>query len=173
MRRRSLIALASAFLISLIVGVSGAQALVRSDGGNQFGIAPLPSTTGTIASAPGVTIAPFKVRIQILPQSLKAMLRGGMTLRLSSNENASGIATLSIPRSAAKKAHIASGRAASVVIGRGTMSQIKSGTMKLHLGLSRATAAKLKRLGHVTMTVRLALVGSDGSHVAIVAAGRY
>jgi hypothetical protein len=141
---------------------------------------PPPPPTTTLPPPPKTTPPPppksskkFKVRIQILPQSLKAMLRGGMTLRLSSNENASGIATLSIPRSAAKKAHIASGRAASVVIGRGTMSQIKSGTMKLHLGLSRATAAKLKRLGHVTMTVRLALVGSDGSHVAIVAAGRY
>jgi hypothetical protein len=51
MRRRSLIVLASAFLISLIVGVSGAQALLLSDGGNQFGIAPLPGTTSTIAPA--------------------------------------------------------------------------------------------------------------------------
>jgi hypothetical protein len=132
-----------------------------------------PSGPAVKPPAPPKSSTHLKVHLQILPQSLKAMLRGGMTIRLSSNENASGIATLSIPRSAAKQAHIASGRAASVVIGRGTVSRIKTGTGKLHLGLSRATAAKLKRLGHVTMTVRLTLVGSDGSHVAIVAAGRY
>ena len=53
------------------------------------------------------------------------------------------------------------------------MTGIKSGKMRLNLGLSRATAAKLKRLGHVTLTVRLTLVGADGSRAAIVAAGRY
>jgi hypothetical protein len=115
----------------------------------------------------------FRVRMQIMPQSMRAMLRSGVAVSLSSNQAADGIATLSISRSAARRAHIASARGSSVVIGRGTVSGVKSGSMKLRFGLSRATAAKLKRLGHVTLTVRLSLVGADGSRAAIVAAGRY
>ena len=59
------------------------------------------------------------------------------------------------------------------MIGRGTVSRIKNGTVNLHLRLSRVTAAKLKHLGHVTLTLRLALVAAGGVHLTIDAAGRY
>ncbi len=78
------------------------------------------------------------------------MLRGGVAANLESNEAADGFTYVLIPRSAAKRAHIKAGRGPMVTIGRGTVSGIKQGAMKLHLRLSRAIAAKLAHLGHVT-----------------------
>lgn len=60
-----------------------------------------------------------------------------------------------------------------MVIARGTVSQIRTGTVALNLRLSPATAAKLRRLPHVTLTVRISLVAADHNHLTIVAAGRY
>jgi hypothetical protein len=80
---------------------------------------------------------------------------------------------VSITRATAKRVHIKVGRSRSVVIGRGTFSAVKQGTVVLHLHLSRATVSKLKRLKHATLTVRLALVGAGGAHLAVDAAGRY
>jgi hypothetical protein len=127
----------------------------------------------------GPTVAPthptsgLHVHLQLLPQSLGAMLRVGVAVQVSSNERADGIATLSISRSDAKRAHLRTGRGPSVDIGRGTVSGIQRGTVKLHLRLSRVMAAKLKRLGHVTVTIRLALVAAGRAHLAVVLAGRY
>jgi hypothetical protein len=53
------------------------------------------------------------------------------------------------------------------------VSAITGGTVQLHLVLSRAMSTKLKRLKHVTLTVRLALVAAAGDHLALDAAGRY
>ncbi len=111
--------------------------------------------------------------LQLLPQGLRAMLRRGLAARVTSNEQANGIVTLSISRGAARRAHIKAGRGSSVVIGRGTVSGIKAGSMNLHLRLTGEMATKLSRLAHVAMTVRLALVASGGDHLAIIAAGRY
>ena len=47
------------------------------------------------------------------------------------------------------------------------------GTATLHLHLSPAVARKLAHLGHVTMTIRLALVAAGNQRFAIDAAGRY
>jgi hypothetical protein len=115
-----------------------------------------PVTGSTTPSHP-----PLRVRLQLMPQSLRAMLRQGVATRVTSNEAADGIVTLSISQGAAKRAHISAGRGSSVVIGRGTVSGIKAGTVNLHLRLARDMAAKLKGIGHV------------GDHLAIVAAGRY
>jgi PKD repeat protein len=130
--------------------------------------------TGQSVSPPSTHPNPgLHVRLLLVPQSLRTVRRIGVAVRVSSNESADGTATLSISRAAAKRAHISAGRGASVAIGRGTVSGIKDGTVTLHLRLSRAIAAKLGRLGHVTLTVRLALVAAGGDHLTIVAAGRY
>jgi hypothetical protein len=120
-------------------------------------------------------VTPLQVRIQLMPQGLKMMLHTGVSIHVTSNQAANGIVTVSITRAAALRAHIHAGSGPSVVIGRGTVSKIKSGTVALQLRLSRTTAKKLARLTHVTVTVRLALIGagSGTNHVAIVAAGRY
>ena len=43
----------------------------------------------------------------------------------------------------------------------------------LHVHLPKATAAKLKRLGHVTLTFRLTLVAQGGHRITVDAAGHY
>jgi hypothetical protein len=126
-----------------------------------------------VTGGPGANKHGFKIHLLLMPQSFKAVLRHGLMARLSSNERAAGIATVSISRAAAKRAHIKLGRGPNVVIGIGTLSGVKNGTVSLHLRLSRTVAAKLKRLGRITFTVRLALVSADGDHLAIDAAGRY
>lgn len=60
-----------------------------------------------------------------------------------------------------------------MVIARGTVSGIKNGTVTLQLRLSRAMAAKLRRLGHGTVTVHLVLIAAGRDRLAIDAAGRY
>jgi hypothetical protein len=59
------------------------------------------------------------------------------------------------------------------VIGRGTVSKIHSGANHLRIRLSKTTATKLKRLGHVTLTIRLALVATGGHRITVDAAGHY
>ena len=131
---------------------------------------PPPSTP-----APGSTSGPrLNVHLQMLPQSLKSVLKKGIAVRVSSNKAANGIATVWITRAAAKRAHIKIGKkAAAVRIGLGTVSSITNGTVTLRLHLSRATAKKLAHLRRLTMTVRLQLVASGNQRVATVAAGQY
>jgi hypothetical protein len=129
---------------------------------------PVSSSTSSNSSQPGL-----HARIQLMPQSLQAVLREGVAMQVSSNEAAAGVATLSISSRAARRAHIRVGRGPTVTIARGTIAGIKAGTENLRLRLSRATAAKLARVGHTALTIRLALVAAGGDHLAIVAAGHY
>jgi chitodextrinase len=153
---------------------------VTDRGGNVSSLSQMivvPGAAGTSPSPPSPTSthpsSRLRVRVLLTPQGLRTVRRAGVVVRVSSNEPADGIATVSISRDAAKQAHISAGRGATVAIGRGTVSGIKDGTVTLHLRLSRATAAKLGRLGHVTLTIRLALVAAGGDHLTTVAAGRY
>ena len=128
---------------------------------------------GQPVSSSGGSKHGLHVRILLMPQSLRMILDHGVNLRVSSDGRANGIAYVSIPRSLAKRAHIKTGRKPSVVIGVGTLSGITDGTVSLHLTLSRSMVAKLRHLSHVTLSVRLSLVGAGGDHVAVDAAGRY
>jgi hypothetical protein len=114
----------------------------------------------------------LKAKLLLMPESRKAVLGSGISMRVSVNEAAAGFVTVSIWRSEARSAHIA-GRGSSVVIGRGTVSRLKDGTASLRLRMPHKVAAKLTHLRHVTLTVRLQLVGTAGDHLAIDAAGRY
>ena len=115
----------------------------------------------------------LNVHLQLLPQSLKTVLRNGILVRVTSNRPANGIATVTITRRSAKKAGIKVGHASAVRIGLGTVSTIKNGTVTLRLHLSKAMAKKLSHLHHVAMTIRLALVASGNDHFAVDAAGKY
>jgi hypothetical protein len=143
---------------------------------------PAPTTPPAAPAASLPTAKPGKssttnpalsVRVTLVPQGLKGILRSGVALNVTTNQSANGILTLSIPRTAAKRAHISAGRGSSVVIGRGTVSGIHSGSNHLHVHLPKATAAKLKRLGHVTLTFRLTLVAQGGHRITVDAAGHY
>jgi hypothetical protein len=115
----------------------------------------------------------FQVRMQLVPQGLKSVLRSGVAVRVSSSEPADGISTVTITRATARRAHIRAGRSADVRIGHGTVAGIKNGTMSLRLRLDRSTTAKLARLHHLKLTVALALVGPSGDRATIRAAGSY
>ncbi len=136
---------------------------------------PVPSPTSTnggggSGSGSGSVL---NIHLQLLPQSLKSVLNNGIAVRVRSNQAANGIATVWVTRAAARRAHIKTGKAPAVRIGIGTVSSVENGTVTLRLHLSRATAKKLRRLGHVAMTVRLALVASGNQRLSIDAAGRY
>ena len=148
---------------------------VADRGGNVSSVSQTISVLGPNGQPVSSTITNpgLRVRLLLAPQSLRTVLRAGVAVWVSSNEPADGIVTLSISRNAARRAHISPGRGATVMIGRGTVSSINTGTVSLHLHLSRAVAAKLKHLSHVTLTVRLALVAASGDRLAIDAAGHY
>ncbi len=94
-------------------------------------------------------------------------------MAVTTTETADGIATVSISRAAANRAHIKHGRGATVVIARGTVSGLKAGTIRLRLHLSSTISRHLQHLHQVTLTVRLALVGPGGARVAVDVAGQY
>src|SRR5207302_955350 len=100
--------------------------------------------TITVLGANGQTVTPpgtsgksgLHVRIVLLPQSLHTLLKKGLMMRVSSDARANGIASVSIPRRLAKRAHIKVGHKPFAVIGVGTVSGITDGTVNLHLKLS-------------------------------------
>ena len=153
---------------------------VKDRGGNTASVTQTLTVLGSNGQPVNNTPAPggsnpgsLSVQLQLLPQSLKSVLRNGIGLRVTSNRAANGIATVWITRAAAKRAKIKVGKGPAVRIGIGTVSSITNGTVTLRLHLSKSTATKLRRLGHVTLTVRLALVASGNQQSAIDAAGRY
>jgi hypothetical protein len=115
----------------------------------------------------------LQARLALIPQGYAALLRSGVSLRVSSNEVAAGLSQLTISRRDAKRAHLRTGRSSTVTIGRGTVSGIKVGTFNLRLRLSRDMTKKLGRLRHLKLTVRLTLRGSTGDQATAVAAGSY
>lgn len=132
-----------------------------------------PSNPPTTKPTNTGTSGPLQVRMQLLPQALRSVVRSGIKVEVVSNGPANGIATVFVSRAMAKRAHIRAGHGKTVTIGQGTVSQVKDGTVTLHLHLSHTTAAKLKHVKHATLNVRLSLVGVGGSHLVTVAAGRY
>ena len=132
-----------------------------------------PTSNGPGSGGGGSSSSALSVRLLLMPQSLKNVLRTGIAVRVSSNKAANGIATVSITRAAAKRAHIKFGKGPSVRIGIGTVASITNGTVTLRLHLSPSMAKKLTHLGHLNLTVRLALVAPGNQQVAIDAAGKY
>ncbi len=116
----------------------------------------------------------FKVSLQLMPQSLKEVLDSGLQVAVRSNQDADGFATLTIPQSEAKKAGIHGDRTSfGVVVGRGTVSGIKNGTAILRVRISSSTASRLAHLSYLSLTLRLALVGTSGAHATSQVTGHY
>jgi hypothetical protein len=153
-------------ILTRTVEVLGADGQPPKTGGNPGGGNPGGGPTGPTQ---------LRVHLQLLPQSLKAVLRSGLAVRVSSNEAANGFATLSILRSVAHRAHLSSaGNPKSlVVIGRGTVSGIKDGTVSLHVRVSSATAKKLAHTGHLTLTLHMRLMAKNGARTTASTVGRY
>jgi chitodextrinase len=128
---------------------------------------------GKPAPPQGPAAPRLQVRMLLMPQSLRQVLRHGISAILSSNEAGDGFASVLISRAAARRAKIKTGSARFVVVGRGTVSGIKDGRISLRLRLPRATATKLKHLEHLTLTIRLTLISTTGQRVGLAIAGSY
>lgn len=126
-----------------------------------------PEAAGTAAAAGLI------VKLQLLPQGLGAVLYRGVALQVTSTAPANGFATISLSRKLAKLAHLRSGGRAPVVIGSGTINQIRDGVVRLHLHLAPAVVNQLRHLERLALTVALSLVDADGRRVAVDAAGSY
>lgn len=170
--RWGVLAIAMLFVVSLFVMTAGAQA-VRVDVLRAQDMAVPPSDPPTTMPLNGAAASALQVQMQLLPQALRQVIRRGVRVEVAANEAANGIAQVMVSRATAKRLDMKAGRYQMVVIGSGTVSQVKQGKVVLHLRLSHAIKAKLRHLAHVTLVVRLALVGRGGDHVAIDAAGRY
>ena len=129
--------------------------------------------SGAVGTGPTSSTRGLHARLSLMPQSLTSALRNGVAMAVTTSETADGIATVSISRAAANRAHIKHGAGSTVVIGRGTVAGLKAGTIQLRLHLPSAIATHLVHLHHLTLTVRLALVGAGGAHVAVDVAGQY
>jgi hypothetical protein len=144
---------------------------VTDRGGNARSLAQTINVQGTQPSPPPNTN--WTPKMTLLPQSLRSVLGSGVQVRVSSTKPADGVATLLITRGAAKRAHIKVGKAATVVIGRGTISNIAAGTSLIHLHINHGMAKKLHHVKHLKLTVRIKLFASSTLHVSLVAAGNY
>lgn len=163
------------YMVTLTVTDRGGSTANLSQLVTVLGASGLPTPPGHPGSKGGNTgtNGALSVRIQLLPQGLRSVLRNGIAVQVNSNASANGFAEVYISRAMAKRLHIHVGRGRVVVIGEGTVWQVKDGTVLLHLYLSRSVVAKLKKVNHATLNVRLALVGAGGNHLAVDAAGHY
>jgi hypothetical protein len=144
---------------------------VEDRGGNSRTFTQVVDVLGPQRPSSGTSAS--QARIALMPQGLQSALRHGIALRLRTDHAVDGLATVMIPRDAARRAHIRAGRGSTVIVGRGTLSGIRAGTVNLRLRISGPVARKLARLRHVTLTIRLTLVSADRSRVTLNAAGRY
>jgi PKD repeat protein len=148
---------------------------VTDRGGNTRRLSQTISVLGKNGQPVGGSHGPggWQAHIALVPQGLKKLLRVGVALRVRSNRRADGIATLMIPRAAARRAHIRTGNKPFVVIGRGTVARVGSGVKLLHIKIPRQMVSKLRRLHHVNLSIRLSLVSAGREHLALAVAGRY
>ncbi len=129
-------------------------------------------TTGPNAPGTSHSKSSLHASVVLLPASFHRLLLRGVPLKVMTNESAAAIVSVSISRKAAKQAQIKAGRGPAVVIGRGSLQRIVSGRL-VHLRLPSSMVKKLRRLGHVTLTIKLTVVDGHGGKEAIDAAGRY
>jgi hypothetical protein len=155
-----------------VLGPNGLPVPPATSGGSAGGSGPGPGGgPGQGGSVPAALL--LHARLQLLPEALHAVTHRGVAMLLTANEPADGYATVTISRSLARRLGLKLGSKPFVVVGRGTLSGIKTGTAQLRLHLPGQVAAKLARLHRATLTIRLVLIAPGGDHVALDAAGRY
>lgn len=175
MMRRYLLAAGTLFA-ALFVATAGAYAGASGadQGTGTWHLSPRPAAqVAASQDVSGTSTKPLSVQLLLVPQSMSGMLRQGVTAQVTSNEAANGIVSITVSRAVAKQAGLTTGKGSSVVIGQGTVSQVKNGTVTLRMKLSRKTVTKLRRLQHVALTLRLTLVDASGQSRALGVLGRY
>jgi hypothetical protein len=128
-----------------------------------------PSVTPTGAATPGASptpgAAPAKVAAtqSVAPQSLASALRSGIVVRYSVSEQVAGRFEVLLASSLAKKLGIhgspasglAKGTPAQTVIAKAILVTTKGGHSTYKIKFSKATAAHLRKVGKVTLMIRL------------------
>jgi PKD repeat protein len=123
--------------------------------------------TGTPSgsAAPTPTVAPVKVTAtqSVAAQSLASALRSGLVVRYSVSEQVAGRFEVLLASSIAKKLGIhgpsasglAKGTPAQTVIAKAILVTTKGGRSTYKIKFSKATAARLRKVGKVTLMIRL------------------
>jgi hypothetical protein len=107
----------------------------------------------------------------VVPRSLR-LLRKGLVIRYSVNEQVAGRVEILLSRTLAKRLHISGpaavglpvGTAPQVVIGKALLVTTAPGRSTVTIQLSKHTAARLARLHSVTMMMRM-FVRNAASHL--------
>lgn len=140
---------------------------------------PPPVSTGTTGSGgtppppPAPTTPALGAKFQLLPQSLRAVLKRGIGVTLSAREDADGVAYVSIPAAVARRAHLGKVHGVAFTLARGAVSGVSATSATMYLRLPHVARSRLHRLHHLKLTLRLVLLGRDGSREAVDLAGRY
>jgi PKD repeat protein len=122
------------------------------------------ATTGGSATAP-TPVTPVKVTAtqSVAPQSLASALRSGIVVRYSVSEQVAGRFEVLLASSIAKKLGIhgtsasglAKGTPAQTVIAKAILVTTKGGHSTYKIKFSKATAARLRKVGKVSLMIRL------------------
>jgi hypothetical protein len=148
-------------------GGSGAAPLAGSVSG---------SATGT--ASPGATQLKLKplVAAAAASRSLRSVLRHGLVVRYSVNEQVVGRFELMLAKSTARRlglrgapaVGLALGTPAQIIIGKAILVTTKGGRSTVTIQLSKNTASRLGRLKHVTLMVRLIAHNASGQSVTVL-----
>jgi PKD domain len=138
-----------------------------------------PTTPGAAGTAsPGVTPAKLKpvVAAAAVSRSLRSVLRHGLVVRYSVNEQVVGRFELMLAKSTARRlglrgapaVGLALGTPAQIIIGKAILVTTKGGRSTVTIQLSKNTASRLGRLKHVTLMVRLIAHNASGQSVTVL-----
>ncbi len=150
---------------SVVPGSPGGPA---GPGSPSTSAAPAPPVTKTL---PPAFVPPPVVAAAASSHSLKSVLRKGLVVRYSVNEQVAGHFDVLLAKSIARRLGIggapafglAPGTPAQVVIAKAILVTTKAGSSTVDIQLSKHTAARLKRLHKVSLLLRL-MVHNAGAH---------
>jgi hypothetical protein len=141
---------------------SGSGSGSGSVGGTSTSVA-TPGTPGAGTASPGLTVPNPVVTAAAVSRSLRSVLRKGLVVRYSVNEQVAGHFEVLLSKTIARRLGIsgeralglAAGSPPQVIIARAVLVTTRAGRSNVVIQLSKRTATRLKRLHKVTLTLRL------------------
>lgn len=127
-----------------VANVSGTATSIQADNGGS-------------GSAPAGSPAPALDRVTAPARGLGGAAKHGIAVTLSCRTACNVRATLSVPRTVARRAHLAQ-----TAVGSATASRASAGQFTLHVKLSRKARAALQRRGNVKVDLSLIVTTPDG-----------
>jgi hypothetical protein len=133
-------------------------------GGSSTSNATTGAATSTGSGAPSVAATAKVVATQaVVSQSLASALRGGLVVRYSVSEQVAGRFEVLLASSTARRiglhgttaTGLAKGTPAQTIVAKAILVTTKGGKSTYKIKFSKATAAKLRKLGKVTLMIRL------------------